>query len=148
MLAQAGVAQGHVLAITDAVVTQRDLQAAQELESLGHRLSVLAIGTAAGAPLRDESGQFLRQSNGAIVVPRLNMQGMRELANNGAGIAVNMTSGSEDLDTIDSIRKLIGIKDEAGEVAAERIYWVEYAPWGVWVLVLLLLASFRRGIVS
>ena len=148
LLSQAGVAQGHILAITDAVVTERDLLAARELKSLGHRLSVLAIGTPAGTPLRDQAGQFLRQSNGAIVVPRLDMQGMRDLADAGAGVAVNMTSGSADLDKIDTIRQLIAINEETGESAAEKIYWVEYAPWGVWLLVLLLLGSFRRGIVS
>lgn len=148
LLDQAGVEQGHILAISDAVVTDRDLLAAKEAKSLGHRLSVLAIGTAAGSPLRDESGQFLQQKNGAIVVPRLDMSGMRNLAAAGAGVAAKMTSNSNDLDAIDSIRQLIAVNDETGESAAEKIYWIEYSPWGVWLLLLLLLGSFRRGIVS
>jgi len=147
LLNQAGVEQGHILAISDAVVTDRDVLAATEAKSQGHRVSVLAIGTAAGSPLRDESGQFLQQKNGAIVVPRLDMSGMRKLANAGAGVAVQMTSDLDDLDTIDSIRKLIAINDATGESAAEKIYWIEYAPWGVWLLLLLLLGFFRRGIV-
>ena len=145
---QAGVRQGHILAISDALVTERDLRVAREAKALGHRLSVLAIGTPAGTPLRDESGQFLQQKNGAIVVPQLDMAGMRNLANAGNGIAVKMTANTEDLDSIETIRQLIAIGDEVGESAAEKIYWIEYAPWGVWILLLVLLGSFRRGMVS
>lgn len=148
LLDQAGVQQGHILAITDALVGDGELQAAIEARAMGHRLSVLAIGTAAGAPLRDESGQFLQQKNGAIVVPRLDMSEMRKLAEAGGGVAVNMTANSADLDSIDSIRELIAINDDVGESAAEKIYWIEYAPWGVWLLLVLLLGSFRRGIVT
>ena len=148
LLAQASVEQGHILVISDAVVTERDQLIAKEAKSLGHRLSVLAIGTAAGTPLRDDTGQFLQQSNGAIVVPRLDMSGMRKLADAGAGVAVEMTANSDDLNTIDAIRQQIAISDETAESAGQRIYWIEYAPWGVWVLLLLLLGSFRRGIVT
>lgn len=145
---QSGVAQGHILVISDATITDRDLLAAEEITALGHRLSVLAIGTQAGSPLRDEAGQFLQQANGAIVVPRLDMAGMRKLAKAGSGVAVRMTSNSDDLDAIDTIRQLVAISDETGESVAQRIYWVEYAPWGVWLLLLLLLGAFRRGIVT
>ncbi|MFT7210025.1 MAG: Ca-activated chloride channel family protein [Granulosicoccus sp.] len=148
LLDQASVEQGHILAITDAVVTDRDRLVAREAKLLGHRVSVLAIGTPAGSPLRDEAGQFLQQKNGAIVVPQLDMPGMRSLANAGAGVAVMMTSNSDDLDTIEAVRQLIAISEETGESVAEKIYWIEYAPWGVWLLLLLLLGSFRRGIVS
>lgn len=147
LLNQAGVRQGHILAITDAVVGDRDRLAASQAKARGHRLSVLAIGTPAGAPLRDESGQFLQRSNGAIVVPRLDMPGLSSLANAGAGVAVEMTATADDLDTIDGVRNKIAMSDEAGESVAERIYWIEYAPWGVWLLILLLLGSFRRGVV-
>ena len=145
---QAGVKQGHILAISDALVTDRDLRVAREAKALGHRLSVLAIGTPTGTPLRDESGQFLQQKNGAIVVPQLDMAGMRNLASAGNGIAMEMTANTEDLDSIETIRQLIAIGDEVGESVAEKIYWIEYAPWGVWILLLVLLGSFRRGMVS
>ena len=148
LLAQAGIQQGHILAITDAMVTDRDVEIARDASSLGHRISVLALGTPAGTPLRDEAGQFLQQENGAIVVPRLDMSGMRQLASAGNGVAVKMTSNADDLDRIDTIRQLIAIDDETGEAAGEEIYWIEYAPWGVWILLILLLASFRRGIVT
>ena len=73
---------------------------------------------------------------------------MRQLASAGNGVAVKMTSNADDLDRIDTIRQLIAIDDETGEAAGEEIYWIEYAPWGVWILLILLLASFRRGIVT
>ena len=47
--------------------TDRDVEIARDASSFGHRISVLALGTPAGTPLRDEAGQFLQQENGAIV---------------------------------------------------------------------------------
>jgi len=145
---QAGIEEGHVILITDAVVTEADVDAASMLEQNGHKLSVLAIGTAAGAPLRDANGQFLKRSNGAVVVPRLDMSGLRRLASAGGGIAAHMSADTDDLDALESVRQSISIDENSAEDNAQKIYWVEYAPWGVWILIVLLLASFRRGLAS
>ncbi len=147
LLEQAGVAQGHILLITDTQVNESDIDIARDIESRGHRLSVLGVGTAAGAPLRDANGQFLQRSNGAIVVPRLNLTGLRQLAEAGGGVAVRLAAGSQDLDLLETVRQSIAIQG-SGESSAERQYWIEYAPWGVWVLLLFALGAFRRGVAT
>jgi len=147
LLEQAGVTQGHILLITDTQVTESDINIAREIESRGHRLSVLGVGTAAGAPLRDASGQFLQRSDGAIVVPRLNLTGLRQLAEAGGGVAVRLGAGRQDLDLLETVRQSIAIQ-VSGESSAERQYWIEYAPWGVWVLLLFALGAFRRGVAT
>lgn len=148
LLNQASVSHGHIIVITDDNVSDSDRSAAANASVQGHRLSVLGIGTAAGSPLRDETGQFLQEDNGAIVVPRLNINALQTLAAAGDGLAVKMTADSSDLDRLDEVRQAIAISSGANEAASSQIYWIEYAPWGVWFLLIALLVSFRRGIVT
>ena len=146
LLMLAGVAQGHIIILSDATVTDVDRTAASAAYEAGHRVSVLALGTSAGSPLRDAQGQFVQRSNGAIVVTRLDMPGMQSLASAGGGVAVELSSGSQDLDTLDRVRLGIAISGDTNEARAEKIYWIEYAPWGLWVLLIMLLGAFRKGV--
>ena len=148
LLVQAGVPHGHIILITDDSVTDSDRAAAATAQMQGHRVSVLGIGTAAGSPLRDETGQFLQQSNGAIVVPRLDMSALRTLATSGNGVAVQMSANSDDLDSLNTVREAIAVQTIDVESAGQQIYWIEYAPWGVWLLLIGLIGSFRRGVAS
>ncbi|MFK8077734.1 MAG: VWA domain-containing protein [Granulosicoccus sp.] len=148
LLLQAGVSRGHIILITDDAVNDADRSAASSATSQGHKLSVLGIGTAAGSPLRDESGQFLQEGNGAIVVPQLDMNALETLAAAGDGVAVKMTADASDLDRLNDVRQAIAISSGADESLDSQIYWIEYAPWAIWLLVIALLVSFRKGIVT
>ncbi len=145
---QAGVLQGHMLYIGDQDVGSRDINAADEARKLGHRLSVLAVGTSAGKPLRDEQGQFLTEADGSIVVPQVRMEAMRDLANSGAGRAVRLTTDSSDIDQLASVRDAIAVEAGDPEEATRKTYWVEYSPWLVWPLMIGALLLFRRGMVA
>ncbi|NND92335.1 MAG: VWA domain-containing protein [Granulosicoccus sp.] len=145
---QAEVAAGHVILITDATITERDLEAARLARRAGHRLSVLAVGTAAGSPLRGADGQFLQHSDGAIVVPQLDFGSLSALAEAGGGTAARLSTSGVDLDMIENARQQAAVSADGNEAVAQRIYWVEYSPWFLWILVVLLLSAFRRGIVS
>ena len=148
LLEQAGVQQGHILLIGDHEVGARDIDAATRAREAGHRLSVLAVGTAAGKPLRDDQGQFIVDASGSIVVPQLNMVSMNDLATAGAGRAVGLSTGSRDLDQLAQVRDAVAV--EAGDpmAAAQKTYWIEYSPWLVWPLMGAALCLFRRGVVA
>lgn len=145
---QAGVQQGHILYMGDQRVGKRDIDAASSARELGHRLSVLAVGTAAGKPLRDDQGQFIQDASGAIVVPQVDMALMSDLAAAGAGRAVKLTTSQTDLDQLAGVRNAIAV--EAGDPleAARKTYWIEYSPWLVWPLLFAALWLFRRGVVA
>ncbi|MFK8083757.1 MAG: VWA domain-containing protein [Granulosicoccus sp.] len=145
---QAGVTQGHILYVGDQVVGERDINAASRAQALGHRLSVLAVGTAAGKPLRDEQGQFIQDANGGIVVPQTNMALMNELAAAGAGLAVRLTTDQQDLDKLAGVRRAISVESGDPLEAARKTYWIEYSPWLVWPLMFGALWLFRRGVVA
>jgi Ca-activated chloride channel family protein len=148
LLAQAGVSSGHILLITDAVAGQRDVQAAANAHAAGHRVSVLAVGTVAGTPLRGEDGQFLQHSNGAIVVSQLDIVSLQRLAAAGGGTTVSLTTSEEDLDTLDGMRRGVAIMAQSDEAVGQKVYWIEYSPWFLWVLVVVLLFAFRRGVIA
>lgn len=148
LLQQASVGSGHILLITDATASQRDLDAAANARAEGHRVSVLAVGTAAGAPLRAEDGQFLKYSDGAIVVPQLDIDSLNRLSGAGGGKAVSLTTSSKDLDDLDSLRLSSGITPQDEDMAALKVYWVEYSPWLLWPLLGVLLVAFRRGVIA
>lgn len=148
LLAQTGVTQGHILYMGDQELSERDFKAAQLLRDAGHRLSVLAIGTASGRPLRDAGGQFIRGANGAIVVPSVSMSAMSELAAIGGGTAVRLTTGDEDLQRLAQVRSSIGIEEGDSQAPTRQTYWVEYSPWFVWPLLFGALTLFRRGVLA
>ena len=83
LLKQAGVAHGGVLLITDGLNGSESdslKTAISHLVEAGHRLSVLGVGTRAGAPIPDSSGGFVESANGTIVIPRLDDASLAELA--------------------------------------------------------------------
>lgn len=145
---QASVQQGHILYIGDQNLGARDINAASIAREAGHRVSVLAVGTASGRPLRDDQGQFLMDSSGSIVVPQVLMNQMRDLATAGGGQAVSLTAGDEDLQQIEAVRNAVAIEAINPEEASRKTYWVEYAPWLIWPLMIAMLWMFRRGLVA
>ena len=145
---QAGVSQGHILYVGDQRIGETDLAAASRARQMGHRLSVLAVGTAAGRPLRDEQGQFVKDSSGAIVVPQIDMVAMNELAANGGGRAAPISADNQDLDELAKVRESVAIEaGDPGEVNRQT-YWIEYSAWLLWPLGFAALWLFRRGVVA
>ncbi|MFK7889708.1 MAG: VWA domain-containing protein [Granulosicoccus sp.] len=145
LFSQTGVVEGHIIYIGDASVTEADLQAARAAGAAGHRLSVIGVGTPSGKPLRDTQGRFVRDAEGGIVVPQLNMAELRELAGAAGGRAVQLTTDAADLQALQAVRDAIAIEGSDGEYASQEIYWVEYSPWLLWPLLVVALLFFQRG---
>ncbi|MGH8551013.1 MAG: vWA domain-containing protein, partial [Methylococcales bacterium] len=70
LLQQSGNPSGNILLITDGVDSKAS-DTAEELSRDGYRLSVLGIGSEAGAPIPMEGGGFIKDAGGNIVVSRL-----------------------------------------------------------------------------
>jgi len=148
LLAQAGVERGHILYIGDEVPDARDQAMAQRVAQSGHRLSVLGVGTAAGKPLRDVNDRFLQTADGAVVVPRLDMPRLEDLATHGGGVGVMLSADDTDLQVLARVRTSLVIEGEDPEQAAQQLYWIEFAPYLLWPLVIMALLLFRRGVTS
>ncbi|MEJ2297644.1 MAG: VWA domain-containing protein [Woeseiaceae bacterium] len=71
LLEQAGVGYGEVLLVTDGGASPAAEAAARELRDAGYALSILGVGTRAGAPIPRTSGGFVKDNRGQIAVARL-----------------------------------------------------------------------------
>jgi Ca-activated chloride channel family protein len=146
LLEQAGVALGEVLLITDGGSSPAAEQAADELNAAGYTLSVLAVGTADGAPIPRAGGGFVTDRAGNIAVPRLETAGLRSLAAAGGGRFAEMTADDSDIEYL--LSGATGATDSSGSdenLATDQ--WQEEGPWLLLLLVPVAALAFRKGLV-
>ena len=68
LLKQAGLNQGAVLLVTDAIDAPANIESVQSLKQAGYSLSVLGVGTARGTPIPLPQGGFFKDRAGTIVL--------------------------------------------------------------------------------
>lgn len=144
LLEQAGVLLGEVLLITDGGSSPAALKAAEDLRAAGYTLSVLGVGTAAGAPIPRAGGGFVTDRSGNIAVPRLESAGLERLAAAGGGRYAVLTADDRDIDNLLSGQAGSGA---ASDDALATDQWQEEGPWLLLPLLPLVALAFRRGLV-
>ncbi|QXI39995.1 vWA domain-containing protein [Pseudomonas xantholysinigenes] len=77
LLAQSGLGQGRLLLIGSALSEPERQGIVQALGRQGPSLLMLGIGSAEGAPVRQANGEFLKDEQGAILVPRLDSTSLK-----------------------------------------------------------------------
>ncbi len=92
-LLEASVAgRGHIIVIsTGSDDVDRTVDMARRAAGQGHRVSVLAVGTAEGGPLRDQGGNLQRDAEGRFVVARTRFDQLERIATVGDGSFVRLT---------------------------------------------------------
>lgn len=86
---------GDVILVGDSAGDERAVHAARALSDAGYPLSVLAVGTAHGGPVRLASGAFARTEAGEIHVARPEFAALERLAREGGGQYRLLTAGGE-----------------------------------------------------
>lgn len=145
LLARANTQAGTVIVITDSPGDAPSSQAAGALRKAGHRVSVLAVGRADGAPIPQAGGGFLKDAGGAIVVHKVDEPALMKLASIGGGAMAALSVDDSDLAIVlgaaDSARAEFETKASASAVTQ----WRDEGPWLVWLLMPLVALLFRRG---
>ena len=144
LLEQAGVAYGEVLLITDGGTSPAAERAAADLQSSGYSLSVLGVGTSAGAPIPRAGGGFVTDRSGNIVVPRIEGTALRSLAAAGGGRFVQLSTDDSDINIL--LSGEAGTRSASDESLATD-QWQEEGPWLLLLLVPMAAMAFRRGLV-
>jgi len=150
LLQQAGATHGNVLLITDGINNTPSAtleQAVKKLTDAGYQLSVLGVGSADGAPIPLQSGGFLQDNDGAIVVAKVDEQALTQLATQSHGIYRHLSANSDsDTDALTATftPRLNGqqgkkVKDMKSD------QWHEQGPWLLLPLLPLVALAFRRG---
>jgi len=147
LLQQSDRQSGSILLITDATADAAALNAAKESLAKGYSVSVLAVATVEGAPVRLPDGSLLEDGTGNIAITRLDRVGLTDVARIGGGIYTEITNDSADLARIDSTFASTALS-RGEDSETELIQWVERAPWLLLPLMCLSLLAFRRGVFS
>jgi len=142
----AGLQQGQILLITD---DERIEGAFAQVElPTNFQLSILGVGTAEGAPITLAQGGFLIDSNGSIVLPKLNTRALQKVAQAGGGIYQQITGSSADIETLSRHFEQAAKRGETLENNLLLENWVEAGVWLLLPLLLFASLSFRRGLLS
>jgi len=148
LMQQAGLKSGRLLLVTDEDRPGSALDAAEALAEQGFELEVLGVGSAAGAPVPLAGGGFLKNSQGDLVVPRLDASVLRMLASAGGGSYRTISVDDSDLWALlngREDRQLDSAERSGHSAAAGGDRWREEGVWLLWPLTLLAALAFRRG---
>ncbi|NMT34211.1 VWA domain-containing protein [Stenotrophomonas maltophilia] len=133
LMRQIGALQGQILLVSDQADSEAALAAAQA-RSLGLQVSVLGLGTPAGAAYRDGNGQIIRQA-------ALDEGSLRAVATAGGGRYARISADDGDL-------RALGVLDARDGTAAQRPgegkQWRDEGFWLLPPVMLLALLAFRR----
>jgi Ca-activated chloride channel family protein len=141
LLEQTGVQAGDVLLITDEADIDLLAAAKTKLNAAGHRLLILGVGSAEGAPIPEQGGGFVKDGNGSIVIAKLNDAELCSVA-----AYQNMTYDDRDINNL-----LVRTKTDPLSVQAKRTElnadtWRDQGPWLLLPVLLFVLLGFRRGL--
>jgi len=148
LFTDAGVASGRILLLTDEIRDIAESQAIAREHRMAYPISVMSVGTAAGAPidgsklLRD--GGYLKDFQGNLVIPRVNLSAMQGFAQVAGGRYSPMTLTDEDLDYL-LADEVVSSTTDFRELERDFDVWFEEGPWLVLVLLPLAALCFRRG---
>ena len=144
LLKQGGLGQGRLLLIGSSLSKQERQGIRLQLQSAqAPTLSILGIGSREGTPVTQESGEFLKDDQGAILLPRLDGAALKGFINGTGGRYRH--ARIDDLDL-----RGLGLFDNPRSTRSEgqTLQLDSWADQGYWLLIpLLLLAACagRRG---
>lgn len=144
LLKQAGNSEGHILLVTDEVDTGFDTSFSKA-NRLGYKVSILGIGTEAGAPVKLNDGGFLKDQAGTIVIPKLDESTLRQLADAGGGYYETSQLGDSDIERLNRLFNTGLEKSDEKESSFETDQWQEFGPWLVLLIIPIVAFGFRRG---
>lgn len=134
---------GQILLITDGVDDRQLPGIEKVLANSPYPVSVLAVGTTEGAPIPLPDGGFARDPQGGIIVPRLDEDNLRTLANVSGGRYQTLTLDNTDIETLNSQASAPSEAQRSGDRRFDQ--WQDAGPWLVLLLLPFALATFRRS---
>ena len=141
---QAGLQKGQILLVTDSVDSDKTQAAVKALGD--YSLSILGVGTADGGPVALPEGGFLKDKNGAIVIPKLNADELARLTQLGNGVYQTISANDADIQAL-----LAAVDQPLQQQGKENKnllldQWEDKGPWLLLLVLPLAALSFRKGL--
>ena len=126
--------------IDDALSKARSLDA--------YQLLVLGVGTSGGAPIALDTGGFLKDDQGGIIVDKLDVSGLGKLAQAGNGAYQSLTADDADIQAL--LSTVASQSHEKGEKNENLLLdqWRDIGPWLLLLVLPLAALSFRKGLLG
>ena len=148
LLTNAGYSKGMIYWITDGVDFRQQQELQEYVAELPFTLNALAVGTDDGAPIRQITGELLKDRSGAIVIPKLNSSAVNAVVRASGGKFSEITTNDNDITSLASLSLLDRDgESEEGASDTEGDQWREFGPYLLLGLLPLIAFGFRRGLV-
>ncbi|MBW1250489.1 tetratricopeptide repeat protein [Pseudomonas tolaasii] len=144
LLKQGGLGQGRLLLVGSSLSKQErqgirlQLQGAQ-----APTLSILGIGSREGTPVAQESGEFLKDEQGAILVPRLDSPTLKAFASEMGGRYRAARLDDKDLRQLNLLDGPQSLRNDGQLLHLDT--WADQGYWLLLPLLLLAACAGRRG---
>jgi Ca-activated chloride channel family protein len=143
LLEQGAQGRGRLLLIGSSL-DQRERQGIrQALEGHSAQLLILGVGTAQGAPIALEDGGFLKDGQGAILLPKLDESGLQRFAGELHGRYAQARIDDADLRQLGLLDPPQALRED-GEVT-QLALWADQGHWLLLPLLLIAACAGRRG---
>jgi len=150
LLTNAGYQQGEIFWITDGISNQQMKEVSKIFNNSMFRLSVLGVGTEEGAPIQQINGELLKDSRGAIVVPKLTVNNLKSLSRSSGGRYASMQTDDSDINYLveQTLMEQDPTKNEDTKQEKFGDKWQEMGPYLLLLILPFAAYSFRRGLVT
>lgn len=143
LLAQAGLGQGRLLLVGSSLSSEERDGIKQALGRQGPSLLMLGIGSAEGAPVKQANGEFLKDDQGGILLPRLDSASLKSFVGSTGGRYRNARIDDLDLRGLRLFDSPRSLRDDGQTVQLDS--WADEGYWLLLPLLLLAACAGRRG---
>ncbi len=143
LLAQSGLGQGRLLLIGSALSAQERDGILRALGRQGPSLLMLGIGSAEGAPVRQASGEYMKDDQGGILLPRLDSASLKPFINGTGGRYRHARIDDLDLRGLGLFDNPQGLRNDGQTLQLDS--WADQGHWLLLPLLLLAACAGRRG---
>ncbi|HLA30608.1 MAG TPA: VWA domain-containing protein [Pseudomonas sp.] len=143
LLEQGAQGKGRLLLLASSLDDEERQALGQALGRDGERLHILGFGSAQGAPIVQADGSFLKDRQGAILIPRLDSAGLQAFAREVGGQYQAASLDERDLRNLGLLKSSRQMR-RAGELTRLQA-WADQGHWLLLPLLLLAACAARRG---
>ncbi|MBV7571007.1 tetratricopeptide repeat protein [Pseudomonas sp. PDM27] len=143
LLEQAALGDGRILLIGSSLTEQERLGIRHALNSKSTQFLMLGIGTAEGSPITQEDGSFLKDEQGAILVPRLDEPALKGFASDLDGRFRQARLDDSDLHALGLFDGPRNLRNDGQTLRLDT--WADQGYWLLLPLLLLAACAGRRG---
>lgn len=143
LLDQGGLGHGRILLIGSSLNEQERQGIRQILKGSATRLLMLGIGTREGAPVAQENGSYLKDAQGAILVPRLDSPSLKSFVNQLDGRYRAARLDDNDLRGLGLLQGPRQLRSDGQTLRLDT--WADQGYWLLLPLLLLAACAGRRG---